>query len=118
VDMIKEKEMIEMDDHACATSIFSLHKIEYNVRKVNNDIIYSSKKIGSATDVRFALVNATSLNELEEKIAFVTNTIGKHNITKIMQGESSTLDLPDTEGHKITYYMAKIEYLDNTTTDH
>jgi hypothetical protein len=110
-----EKEMIEMDDHACATSIFSLHKIEYTVRKVNNDIIYSSKKIGS-TAARFALVNATSLNELEGKIAFVTNTIGKHNITRIMQGESSTLDFP--QGHKITYYIAKIEYSYNTTTDH
>jgi hypothetical protein len=114
--MIKEKEMIQTDDHACATSIFSLHKIEYNVMKVNNDIIYSSKKIGNNAAVRFALVNATSLNELEDKIAFVTNAIGKHNITKIMQGESSTLDLPNIEGHKITYYMAKIEYLENTTT--
>ena len=114
--MIKEKEMIQMNDHACATSIFSLHKIEYDVRKVNNDIIYSSKKIGSTAAVRFALVNATSLNELEDKIAFVTNAIGKHNITRIMKGESSTLDLPNTEGHKITYYIAKIEYLENTTT--
>ena len=115
--MIKEKEMIQTNDHACATSIFSLHKIEYDARKVNNDIIYSSKKIGSnAAAVRFALVNATSLNELEDKIAFVTNAIGKHNITRIMKGKSSTLDLPNIEGHKITYYIAKIEYLENTTT--
>jgi hypothetical protein len=114
--MIKEKEMIQTDAHACATRIFSLHKIEYNVRKVNDDIIYSSKKTDSTAAVRFALVNATSLNELEEKIAFAVNLIGKHNIARIMQGESSTLDLPNIEGHKITYYMAKIEYLENTTT--
>jgi hypothetical protein len=110
-----EKEMIEIDDHACATSIFSLRKIQDNVRKINNDIIDSSKKIGG-TVVRFALVGATSLNELEEKIAIVTNAIGKHNIIRIMQDESLTSDLPNTEGHKITYYMAKIEYLENTTT--
>ena len=114
--MIKEKEMIQTDYNACATSIFPLHKIEYDVRKVNNDIIYSSQKIGSTAAVRFALVNATSLNELEEKIAFVTNTIGKHNITRIMKGESLTSDLPNID--QITYYMAKIEYLENTTTDH
>jgi hypothetical protein len=53
--MIEEKEMIQSDDHACATRIFSLHEIVYNVRKVNNDIIYSSKKIGSTTAVRFAV---------------------------------------------------------------
>ena len=55
MDMIEEKEMIQTDDHACATSIFYLHKVEYNERKVNNDIIYSSKKIGSTTAVRFAV---------------------------------------------------------------
>ena len=113
--MIKEKEMIQTDDNACATSIFSLHKIEYNIRKVNNDIIYSSKEIGSTAAIRFVLVNATSLNELEEKIAFVTNTIGKHNITRIMKGESS---LPNIDGVKNTYYTAKIEYLENTTMDY
>jgi hypothetical protein len=55
VNMIEEKEMIQTDDHACATRIFSLHKIEYNIRKVNNDIIYSSIKIGSTTAMRFAV---------------------------------------------------------------